>query len=116
MANYVTTDTELTGVANAIRTRGGTTAALAYPTGFSNAISAIPDTTYSLSKSGSSLTLTGTNGDSDTVSLPTSTGLSITATAAGWSSSSPYTQSIIATGVTASSNILVSPGSGLTSA
>ena len=42
MAEYVTTDTELTSVANAIRTKGGTSASLAYPTGFVSAIEAIP--------------------------------------------------------------------------
>ena len=41
MAEYVTTDTELTSVANAIRTKGGTSASLAYPTGFVSAIEAI---------------------------------------------------------------------------
>lgn len=42
MANYLTTDTDLTAVANAIRTKGGTSASLAFPTGFVNAIDAIP--------------------------------------------------------------------------
>jgi len=41
MANYLTTDAELTSVANAIRTKGGTQADLVYPTGFVNAIGAI---------------------------------------------------------------------------
>ena len=41
MADYLTTDTELTSVANAIRTKGGTSAALTYPTGFVSAIEAI---------------------------------------------------------------------------
>lgn len=39
---YITTDTELTSVANAIRTKGGTSAQLVYPTGFVSAIEAIP--------------------------------------------------------------------------
>ena len=43
MAEYVTTDTELTSVANAIRTKGGTSASLAYPTGFVSAIQALPE-------------------------------------------------------------------------
>lgn len=42
MANYLTTDTELTSVANAIRTKGGTAANLIYPTGFVSAIENIP--------------------------------------------------------------------------
>ena len=42
MADYLTTDTELTSVANAIRTKGGTSAALVYPAGFVSAIEAIP--------------------------------------------------------------------------
>lgn len=41
MADYLTTDTELTSIANAIRTKGGTTASLTYPTGFVNAINSI---------------------------------------------------------------------------
>ena len=39
--DYLTTDTELTSVANAIRTKGGTSASLVYPTGFVSAIEAI---------------------------------------------------------------------------
>jgi len=39
---YLTTDTELTSVANAIRTKGGTSAVLTYPAGFVSAIQAIP--------------------------------------------------------------------------
>lgn len=42
MAEYLTTDTELTSIANAIRTRGGTSAALTYPEGFITAIENIP--------------------------------------------------------------------------
>lgn len=38
MADYLTTDTELTSVANAIRTKGGTSAQLEYPSGFVTAI------------------------------------------------------------------------------
>lgn len=45
MADYLTTDTELTSVANAIRTKGGTSASLVYPTGFVTAIGNI-DTAY----------------------------------------------------------------------
>ena len=42
MADYLTTDTELTSVANAIRTKGGTSASLVYPTGFVSAIQNLP--------------------------------------------------------------------------
>ena len=41
MANYLTTDTDLTAVANAIRTKGGTSAQLTFPQGFVDAIAAI---------------------------------------------------------------------------
>lgn len=41
MANYLTTDTELTSIADAIRTKGGTQADLVYPTGFVSAINDI---------------------------------------------------------------------------
>lgn len=42
MANYLTTDTDLTTVANAIRTKGGTSAPLSFPSGFAQAIADIP--------------------------------------------------------------------------
>lgn len=42
MANYLTTDTDLTAVADAIRTKGGTSASLAFPAGFVSAIGNIP--------------------------------------------------------------------------
>ena len=42
MSNYLATDTDLTAVANAIRTKGGTSASLAFPTDFVSAIAAIP--------------------------------------------------------------------------
>lgn len=42
MADYKVTDSELTSVANAIRTKGGTQAQLEWPTGFANAVAAIP--------------------------------------------------------------------------
>lgn len=41
MANYIATDTDLAAVANAIRTKGGTSAQLEFPGGFVNAINAI---------------------------------------------------------------------------
>lgn len=42
MANYKVSDTELTSVANAIRTKGGTSASIAFPDGFVQAIEDIP--------------------------------------------------------------------------
>ena len=42
MANYLATDTDLTSVADAIRTKGGTSAQLAFPAGFVSAVEAIP--------------------------------------------------------------------------
>lgn len=42
MADYLVTDTELTSVANAIRTKGGTSANLSFPTEFVSAINNIP--------------------------------------------------------------------------
>ena len=42
MANYKVTDTELTSVANAIRTKGGTQAQLEWPAGFVSAVEALP--------------------------------------------------------------------------
>lgn len=38
MADYLTTDTELTSIADAIRSKGGTAAQLEYPSGFISAI------------------------------------------------------------------------------
>lgn len=44
MAEYLTNDTDLKKVADAIRTKGGTSAALKYPDGFTSAIGAIKTT------------------------------------------------------------------------
>ena len=41
MADYIATDTELTAIANAIRTKGGTAAQLTFPSEFISAINAI---------------------------------------------------------------------------
>ena len=41
MSNYIVTDSELTSVANAIRTKGGTNGSLVFPGGFTSAITAI---------------------------------------------------------------------------
>lgn len=42
MANYIASDTDLTSVANAIRTKGGTSASLIFPSGFVSAVQNIP--------------------------------------------------------------------------
>lgn len=42
MTDYLTNTNDLTTVANAIRTKGGTSDSLVFPNGFANAISAIP--------------------------------------------------------------------------
>lgn len=42
MADYLVTDTELTSIADAIRTKGGTSAALTFPAGFVSAVNDIP--------------------------------------------------------------------------
>lgn len=41
MSDYICTDTQLTSIANAIRTKGGTSAQLSFPTGFVSAINNI---------------------------------------------------------------------------
>ena len=41
MSDYLVTDTELTGIANAIRTKGGTSSELSFPSDFVSAIGAI---------------------------------------------------------------------------
>ena len=42
MADYKVTDTQLTSIANAIRTKGETSAPLEFPTGFVTAVQNIP--------------------------------------------------------------------------
>ena len=42
MADYKVTDTQLSSIANAIRTKGGTSASLAFPSGFVSAVENIP--------------------------------------------------------------------------
>jgi hypothetical protein len=66
MSEYLVENTELTGVANAIRVKGGTSALLEWPEGFKSAIAAIP----------TGITPTGTknitaNGDHDVTSYAT---------------------------------------------
>lgn len=41
MSNYIVTDTELTSIANTIRTKGGTNGNLTFPNGFNSAINNI---------------------------------------------------------------------------
>lgn len=65
-------DTDLTSVANAIRTKGGTSASLAFPAGFVSAIAAIPS-------GGGSSVLTGTYTPSeDTATFSIDVGQSFT--------------------------------------
>lgn len=49
--DYLTTTSELTSVANAIRTKGGTSASLVYPAGFVTAIQSLPSATPTQVKS-----------------------------------------------------------------
>ena len=67
MSNYIVADSDLTSVANAIRTKGGTSAQLAFPSGF---VSAIGD----ISGGGGATTYTGTveltNTDTDKLTIP----------------------------------------------
>lgn len=63
MAEYITTDTELTSVADAIRAKGGTSAALAYPAGFVSAINNIPS-------GGGGLTVTDLTESRTAVNIP----------------------------------------------
>ena len=66
MADYLVTDTELTSIADAIRTKGGTSADLSFPTGFVSAINAI--------STGASNVFTGTL----TVNVKTTSSVTIT--------------------------------------
>ncbi len=76
MAVYVTNDTDLTKVANAIRTKGETSAKLAFPDGFASAVSAIttgitPTGTKEITENG---TYDVTNFASAKVEVPTGGG------------------------------------------
>ena len=72
MADYLTTDTELTSIADAIRTKGGTSAQLSFPTGFVSAIQNLPSgggstlSVYYLDSNIYSLTTDGTYGENVT--------------------------------------------------
>jgi hypothetical protein len=71
MADYLTTDTELTSVADAIREKGGTSAALEWPQGYVDAIGAISSggaTLYKIDNNGGrtapdTITIDGTTYD-----------------------------------------------------
>lgn len=95
MAKYITTDSELTSIANAIRTKGGTSASLEYPSGFISAIQNIPSGGGGGSSEGdvifidydgtivdakSKAEINAMTSDSDLPANPTHTGL----TAQGW--------------------------------
>ena len=78
MALYLATDTEITSIADAIRTKGGTSAALLFPTDFVTAIQSIPSgaslTTLNATANGT-YTPTGYDGYSTvTVAIPTYNG------------------------------------------
>lgn len=63
MAEYKVTDTELESIADAIRTKGGTSASLEFPTEFISAIAALPTTATLITKT---VTANGTyNASSD---------------------------------------------------
>lgn len=62
MAKYLTTDTELTDIANAIRNKTGTTGSLVYPIQFLYAIESIEPITLSVS-SASVSKISGTTED-----------------------------------------------------
>ena len=94
MAKYITTDTELTSIANAIRAKGGTSASLEYPDEFISAIQNIPsggssssegdvifiDYDGSIVDAKSKAEINAMTSDSDLPANPTHTGL----TAQGW--------------------------------
>ena len=153
MAEYLTNDTELTGIADAIRAKGGTGASLLYPTGFVSAIQAI-ETTGGVPEGGTTgqvlqkasntdydcewataavpegVPSGGTTGqvlrkasatDYDcewaTVSIPAaSSALSVTLASGSWTSATPPTQTVTATGVTSSNNVIIGLAASITSA
>lgn len=76
MADYLVTDTELTSIADAIRTKGGTSADLSFPTGFVSAIEAIASGnahlcsgSLTINASGVQTIQTGYTGSKDIVAL-----------------------------------------------
>lgn len=78
MSDYITNDTELTSIADAIRTKGGTSASLVYPSGFISAINAIPTGSsidveaLTITQNGIYTAPTGTAYSPVTVSVPSS--------------------------------------------
>lgn len=62
-------DSDLTSVANAIRTKGGTSAQLAFPAGFVSAIAAIPSGGSGITISPMDYNVSITNGRSGTVNV-----------------------------------------------
>ena len=95
MANYIATDTDLTAVANAIRTKGGTSESLEFPSEFVTAIENIPtggggtvtkgdvnfiDYDGTLIASKTKAEINAMTSDSDLPANPTHTGL----TSQGW--------------------------------
>ena len=64
MAEYLTTDAELSSIANAIRSKGGTTSSLTFPNDFVSAISNIEINPVELSVNGATVEkITGTEDD-----------------------------------------------------
>jgi hypothetical protein len=59
MSSYLVNDTSLTAVANAIRTKGGTSASLVFPNGFVSAIQAIPTGSGGTPRTSDDLTVSG---------------------------------------------------------
>ena len=94
MANYIVSDTDLTSVANAIRTKGGTSAQLSFPTGYNTAIANISTGGAPTIVSG---TFTTPSSGTQTVSIPyTGSGYPVVAfvvTANGLNKSDPFKSS-----------------------
>lgn len=67
MATYLVDDSDLTSVANAIRTKGGTSAQLSFPTEFVSAINAIP--TGGSSPTISTKTVSNSSADNTSISF-----------------------------------------------
>ena len=70
MSSYIVKDTELTSVANAIRTKGGTNASLTFPNGFVSAIGNISGGGGSSDFSTAEVTVTYTGNDVLTLYIP----------------------------------------------
>ena len=83
MADYLTTDTELTSIANAIRTKGGTNAQLEFPSEFVSAIGAITAIGDVTQRSSSDLTASGATVTAPAGYYPSSASKSVTSGTAG---------------------------------